>query len=96
MYLSTWDGERWLVYESLDSDMENLEPGVAASFAVAQERLDVILRGVRETEDGTAVLGPDVAPEEAPEELAVSNYVGVNGHREESRPTGWWTTLSRS
>ena len=34
-----------------------------------------------EPEHGAAVLRPNVAPEQASEELAVANYVGVNGHR---------------
>ena len=42
-----------------------------------------------EPEDGAAVLRADVAPKEAPEELAIANYVGVNGHAEQSRATGW-------
>jgi hypothetical protein len=52
VFLSTWDGERWLAYEALDLDLESLEPGVAASLAGAQERLDVILRGEGEAADG--------------------------------------------
>ena len=35
-----------------------------------------------EPEERAAVLRADVAPEEAPEELAIANYVGVNGHAE--------------
>jgi hypothetical protein len=54
LFLSTWDGERWLAYEALDLDMESLEPGVAASLAVAQDRLDVILRGEGETEESAS------------------------------------------
>ncbi len=48
-----------------------------------------------EPEDGASVLRADIAPKEASEELAVPNYVGVNGHREQSRATGCSTTLSR-
>ena len=35
-----------------------------------------------EAEHGAAVLGPEIPPEEAPEELAVTDYVGVNGYGE--------------
>ncbi len=49
-----------------------------------------------EPEHGTAVLRPDVTPEQASEELAIPNYVGVNGHRDQSRSAGRWTTLLRS
>ena len=48
-----------------------------------------------EPEDRAAVFARDVAAEEASEELAMTNYVGVNGHRGESRATGRSTTLSR-
>ena len=48
-----------------------------------------------EPEHRAAVLRADVAPEQASEELAIANYVGVNGHRGESRATGRSTTLSR-
>ena len=52
LYLSAWDGKRWLAQESLDLDLESLEPGVAASLAPALERLDVIFRGEGEAGDG--------------------------------------------
>ena len=36
----------------------------------------------REPEDRAAVLGTEIAAEEAPEELAIADYVGVNGYGE--------------
>ena len=48
-----------------------------------------------EPEERAAVLRADIAAKEAPEQLAIANYVGVNGHREQSRAAGRSTTLSR-
>ena len=48
-----------------------------------------------EPEHGAAVLRAQVAPEEAPEEVAEANYVGVNGHARQSRSAACSITLSR-
>src|SRR5262249_48480452 len=49
-----------------------------------------------EAEHGAAVLRSEIAPEEASEQVSEANYIGVNGHAGQSRPTPGSTTLSRS